>query len=215
MQKSRLFIRMGKNVARAPAKPRRAEPNHNASIFQPPARAQQPKSGSGRSCRRAVLSPLSTSRSRKTLRSPMENGGCAAIVENGRRRNTGRTNLFLYQPLRSCISPRRNQGLLDGSGLCMAKADDRRPAPPPCAAGGPKNVGLGADERRLLVGFQLDHSPIFVRPQCRKDFTTDPEIWMTHVRGFRHFRKTEGEAPELVCGHPHIIPDEPCKSPGC
>ena len=43
MQKSRLFIRMGKNVARTTSKPRRAEPNHNASIFQPPARAQQPK----------------------------------------------------------------------------------------------------------------------------------------------------------------------------
>ena len=65
-------------------RPNRDEPNRITTL-QFSNRQPEPSSqnASGRSRRRAVQKPLSTSRSRKTLSSPMNNGSCTAILGNG------------------------------------------------------------------------------------------------------------------------------------
>ena len=108
---------------------------------------------------------------------------------------------LLREPLRGSVLPSRDQGLPDGRLSGARKVDLRRPPTSPRPAEALEDVGLSADVRSLLVGRELDYSPVLFRTEGCEDLAPDPEVGMAHVRAFRRFGKAERLASEFVGCH--------------
>jgi hypothetical protein len=74
--------------------------------------------------------------------------------------------------------------------------------PAPAAHARKENIGEFRNELSLLLRLQHEVSEaLLLRGQRRKYSSSNPKIWLAHVRALFGAFKTKGDASEIICIH--------------
>lgn len=100
------------------------------------------------------------------------------------------------------MTPRPDQGVAQGRLVRPGRKHQGRAAPAPTAGDRGEDDRFGLDQHGLFLGLQQHHAGVPVRVQAGEDAFPDPEVGSTHMRALDRLGQAEGDAREVVEGHP-------------